>query len=319
MSQNFSVLIVRGCMLLNRVWFQDFLFIHVHISYLIPHSYWVDIGDSVCLNKIIRVDQTVKLTIHLHLLQTLRICGTAPALSHNMFAAWYFGYIDRFPILIKLHSLPSVDFVIMMFLAQVECMYCFQKVAIQSSEKPELLKTRLSMWQAVIRSRFSDARINARKMALEQLCQILTVFVNQLGVTCVRSAESNILPVLKLLLAIARNSLVSSETFVICLRFEVLYFCRFRSSRVWCCAVGCVVPSVSQEYCALKVGTIHPVTQHYIPKDTNSVITNHWWNRNLLQSTNTQFYRRQNKFDQPSVDQHLSMVCFYIKIRTSNF
>jgi len=50
----------------------------------------------VCLNKIIHVDQIVKLTVHLHLLQTLKMCGTAPALSRNMFAAWYFGYIDRF-------------------------------------------------------------------------------------------------------------------------------------------------------------------------------------------------------------------------------
>ena len=186
----------------------------------------------MCLNKIIHVGQTVKLTVHLHLRQTLRMCGTAPALSYNMSAAWYFGYIDRIPILIKFHSLWSVDFVILMFLAQVECTYCFQKVAIQSSEKPELLKTRLSMWQAVIRSRFSDGRINARKMALEQLCQMLTVFVNQLGVTHVPSAESNILPVLELLLAIARNSLVSSETFVICVRSEVLCFCGFRSARV---------------------------------------------------------------------------------------
>jgi len=88
------------------------------------------------------------------------------------------------------------------------------------------------MWKAVIRSRFSDGRINARKMALEQLCQMLTVFVNQLGVTRVTSAESNILPVLELLLAVAINSLVSSETFVICVRFEVLCFCRFRFSRV---------------------------------------------------------------------------------------
>jgi len=178
------------------------------------------------------VDQTVKLTVHIHLLQTLRMCGTAPALFHNVFPAWYSGYIDRFPILIQLHSLWSVDIVIMTFLAPVECTYCFQKVAIQSSEKPELLKTRLSMWQAVIRSRFSDGRINARKMALEQLCQMLTVFVNQLGMTHVTSAESNILPVLELLLAIARNSLVRSETFVICVRFEVHCFCGFRSTRV---------------------------------------------------------------------------------------
>lgn len=120
----------------------------------------------------------------------------------------------------------------MTLLAQVECTYCFQKVAIQSSEKPKLLKTRLSMWQAIIRSRFSDGRINARKMALEQLCQMLTVFVNQLGVTHVTSAESNILPVLELLLTVARNSLVSNETFVICVRFEVPCFCGFRSSRV---------------------------------------------------------------------------------------
>jgi hypothetical protein len=92
------------------------------------------------------------------------------------------------------------------------------KVAIQSSEKPELLKTRLPMWQAVIRSRFSDGRINARKMALEHLCQMLTVFVNQLGVTHVTSAESNILPVLELLLAVARNSLlfVSPEMLDLC-------------------------------------------------------------------------------------------------------
>ena len=184
------------------------------------------------LNRIIHVGQTVKLSVHLHLLQTLRICSTPPTVSHNLFATWYFGYIDRFPNFIQLHSLCSVDFMILMFLAQVECTYCFQKVAIQSSEKPELLKTRLSMWQAVVRSRFSDGRINARKMALEQLCQMLTVFVNQLGVTHVPSAESNILPVLELLLAVAKNSLVSSETFVICVRFEVLCFCRFRSSSV---------------------------------------------------------------------------------------
>jgi len=186
----------------------------------------------VCLNKIVHVDQTVKLTVHIHLLQILRMCDTTPALCHNMSAAWYFAYIDRFPTLIQLHNLWPVDFVIMTLLAQVECTYCFQKVAIQSTEKPELLKTRLSMWQAVIRSRFNDGRINARKMALEQLCQMLTVFVNQLGVTHVTSAESNILPVLELLLAIARNSLVSSETFVICVGYEVLCFCGFRSSRV---------------------------------------------------------------------------------------
>lgn len=166
--------------------------------------------------------QAVKLTVHLHLLQRLRMCGTARALSHNMFAAWYFGYIDGFPNLIHLRSLWSVDFVIMMFLAQVECQYCFQKVAVQSSEKPELLKSRLSMWKAIIRSRFSDGRINARKMALEQLCQMLTVFINQLGTTHVASAESIMLPVLELLLAVANNSLVSTETFVICVRFEVL-------------------------------------------------------------------------------------------------
>ena len=159
------------------------------------------------------------MALHLHSLVT--------CLQHGSL-----GTLTDFTILIKLHSLWCVDFVIMMFLAQVECTYCFQKVAVQSSEKPELLRTRLSMWKAVIRSRFSDGRINARKMALEQLCQMLTVFVNQLGVTRVTSAESNILPVLELLLAVAINSLVSSETFVICVRFEVLCFCRFRFSRV---------------------------------------------------------------------------------------
>jgi hypothetical protein len=80
------------------------------------------------------------------------------------------------------------------------------------------------MWKALVQSRFSDGRINARKMALEQLCQMLTVFVNQLGVTRVTSAESNMLPILELLLAVANNYLVSSETFVICVIFEVLIF-----------------------------------------------------------------------------------------------
>jgi hypothetical protein len=78
------------------------------------------------------------------------------------------------------------------------------------------------MWKAVIRSRFSDGKINARKMALEQLCQMLTVFVDQLGMTHVTSAESSMLPILELLLAVASNSLVSTETVVTSVRFEVL-------------------------------------------------------------------------------------------------
>jgi hypothetical protein len=78
------------------------------------------------------------------------------------------------------------------------------------------------MWKSVIRSRFSDGRINARKMALEQLCQMLTVFVNQSGMTHVTSAGSDMLPILELLLAVASSSLVSGETVVICVRFEVL-------------------------------------------------------------------------------------------------
>jgi hypothetical protein len=72
------------------------------------------------------------------------------------------------------------------------------------------LEARLSIWKAVIQSRFNDGKINARKMALEQLCHMLAVFVNQWNVTNDSCVENSMLPVLDLLLAIAQNSLVSN-------------------------------------------------------------------------------------------------------------
>lgn len=94
------------------------------------------------------------------------------------------------------------------------------KVAVQSSEKPEILKTRLSIWKAVVQSRFNDGRINARKMALEQMCQMLTVFVNQCGATHGTSGESNMLPVLELLLTITQKSVIFMSPEMLDLCFE---------------------------------------------------------------------------------------------------
>ncbi|PNF39825.1 hypothetical protein B7P43_G03174 [Cryptotermes secundus] len=94
------------------------------------------------------------------------------------------------------------------------------KVAVQSSEKPEILRARLSIWKAVIQSRFSDGRINARKMALEQLCQMLTVFVNRCRVMHGTSGESSMLPVLELLLTITQKSLIFMSPEMLDLCFE---------------------------------------------------------------------------------------------------
>jgi hypothetical protein len=48
-------------------------------------------------------------------------------------------------------------------------------------------------------------------MALEQLCRMLVVFVNQWGMKNDTCVENSMLPVLELLLAISQNSLVSNE------------------------------------------------------------------------------------------------------------
>jgi hypothetical protein len=81
----------------------------------------------------------------------------------------------------------------------------------------------LSIWKAVIESRFSDGRINARKMALEQLCQMLTVFVNQCSLTHGTSGKDNMLPVLELLLTITQNSLVSNESYCHLYKVSIMF------------------------------------------------------------------------------------------------
>jgi hypothetical protein len=48
-------------------------------------------------------------------------------------------------------------------------------------------------------------------MALEQLCHMLVVFVNQWDMKNDACVENSMLPVLEILLAIAQNSLVSNE------------------------------------------------------------------------------------------------------------
>lgn len=50
-------------------------------------------------------------------------------------------------------------------------------------------------------------------MALEQLCHMLIVFVNQWGMTNATCVENSILPILELLLAITQNSIVSNEIY----------------------------------------------------------------------------------------------------------
>jgi hypothetical protein len=86
----------------------------------------------------------------------------------------------------------------------------------------------LSIWKAVVQSRFSDGRINARKMALEQLCQMLTVFVNQCSSTDGTSRKDNMLPVLELLLTVTQKPLVSNEIF--CHLYKVSIMCLEKKS-----------------------------------------------------------------------------------------
>jgi hypothetical protein len=45
----------------------------------------------------------------------------------------------------------------------------------------------------------------------------------------------------------------------------------FRSSEIWCCVIGRVVPDTFMALCSFKIsGTTHPTTQCHIQEDTNS-------------------------------------------------